>query len=56
MKYKLDEDKPIYIQIKEYIEDAIINGTMKAGERIPSTNEFAKFYKINPLKKIYLPS
>src|SRR5690625_250614 len=48
MKYKLDESKPIYIQIKEYIEDLIINETIKTGERIPSTNEFAKYYKINP--------
>lgn len=48
MKYKLDENRPIYIQIKEYIEDSIIKETMKAGEKIPSTNELAKFYKINP--------
>lgn len=48
MKNKLDEDKPIYLQIKEHLEDSIINQTMKAGERIPSTNEFAKYYKINP--------
>lgn len=48
MKHKLDEDRPIYIQIKEYIEDSIINDSMKVGEKIPSTNEFARFYKINP--------
>ncbi len=48
MKLKLDETKPIYLQIKEYIEDSIINESMKAGERVPSTNEFAKYYKINP--------
>src|SRR5690625_526991 len=30
------------------IEDSIIKGTMKAGERVPSTNELAKFYSINP--------
>lgn len=48
MKHKLDEDRPIYIQIKEHIEDAIINGSMEVGEKIPSTNEFARFYNINP--------
>src|SRR5690625_3888015 len=48
MKNKLDENKPIFMQIKEYIEDSIINETIKPGERIPSTNEFATFYKINP--------
>ena len=48
MKRSLDEEKPIYLQIKEQIEDMIINGTVSAGERVPSTNEFASFYQINP--------
>src|SRR5699024_261953 len=45
---KLDDSRPIYIQIKEFIEDSIINNQLKAGERVPSTNELAKFYQINP--------
>lgn len=48
MKNTFDDNKPIYLQIKEHIEDSIINETMKTEERIPSTNEFAKYYKINP--------
>lgn len=48
MKNRLNEDQPIYLQIKEYLEDSIINETIKTDERIPSTNEFAKYYKINP--------
>lgn len=48
MKSKLDESRPIYLQIKEYIEDSILNDTLKSGDRVPSTNEFAKFYNINP--------
>ncbi|MGM8213750.1 GntR family transcriptional regulator [Virgibacillus sp. W0430] len=48
MRIKFDESKPIYMQIKEYIEDSIIDASIQAGERVPSTNEFAKFYKINP--------
>src|SRR5690606_40257085 len=48
MQNKLDESRPIYIQIKEFIEDSIINDQIKAGERVPSTNELAKFYNINP--------
>lgn len=48
MTFKLTEDQPIYIQVKNYIEDSIINETIKEGDRVPSTNEFAKFYKINP--------
>ncbi len=48
MKNTLDENKPIFLQIKEQIEDSIINGTMKPEERVPSTNEFAAYYQINP--------
>lgn len=48
MKSSLDENKPIYLQIKENLEDSIINGTLNPDERVPSTNEFAKYYKINP--------
>ncbi|WP_047985186.1 GntR family transcriptional regulator [Ornithinibacillus californiensis] len=48
MKNNLDDNKPIFLQIKEQLEDSIINDSIKAGERVPSTNEFAAFYKINP--------
>lgn len=48
MKQKLTDDRPIYIQIKEIMEDSILKGTMAVGERVPSTNELAKFYQINP--------
>lgn len=45
---KLDDSKPIYIQIKQLIEDSILDGKIAPEERIPSTNELAKFYEINP--------
>lgn len=48
MKNNLDEEKPIFLQIKEQIEDTIMNGSVLRGERVPSTNEFAAYYKINP--------
>lgn len=48
MKNTLDENKPIFVQIKEQLEDSIINGNVKTLERVPSTNEFAKYYQINP--------
>lgn len=48
MKRELDENKPIFLQIKEQIEDLIMDGSLKIGERAPSTNEIAKFYQINP--------
>ncbi|TDL75924.1 GntR family transcriptional regulator [Peribacillus frigoritolerans] len=44
----LDTDRPIFQQIAEQIEDDIINGMIQEGERVPSTNEFAAHYQINP--------
>ncbi|MEC0302838.1 GntR family transcriptional regulator [Terribacillus saccharophilus] len=44
----LDDSKPIFIQIKEQLEDSILNGSIQIGERVPSTNEFAQHHKINP--------
>lgn len=48
MNVTFNEDQPIYLQVKQYLENSIINGSIKEGERIPSTNEFAKYYNINP--------
>ncbi len=44
----LGEDKSIYIQISEMIEDEILRDILKEEDRVPSTTEMAKFYKINP--------
>lgn len=48
MESNLKEDKPIFQQIAEKIESSILEGSLKEGDRVPSTNEFAKFYQINP--------
>lgn len=42
-----DQDKPIYIQIREKIEDQIVDQQLKEGEQAPSTNQLVSFYKIN---------
>lgn len=42
-----DQDKPIYLQIREKIEDQIVNQQLKEGEQAPSTNQLVSFYKIN---------
>ena len=49
MKESFKEDKPIYLQIKESIEDQIVQGELKEGDQIPSTNEMVRFYKVNHL-------
>ncbi len=48
MLENLGEDKSIYIQISEMIEDEILRDILLEEEQVPSTTELSKFYKINP--------
>lgn len=48
MKKLIDDGRPIFIQIAERIEDDIIEGGLPEESQVPSTNQFAAFYKINP--------
>ena len=43
-----NQEKPIYLQIKEMIETDILREIFMEEERVPSTNELAKLYAINP--------
>ena len=47
--YRLSENRPIYTQLKEYLEAEILCGRFSAGEQIPSTNEIASFFAVNPV-------
>ena len=44
----LTQEKSIYLQISEMIENDILRGILLEEERVPSTNELAKLYAINP--------
>ena len=44
----LDEGAPLFVQIAERLADDIADGSLAEGERVPSTNELAAFYRINP--------
>lgn len=44
----LSQEKSIYIQIREMIENDILRDIIMEDERVPSTNEIAKLYSINP--------
>ena len=44
----LDEGAPIFVQIAERLAEEIADGGLAEGERVPSTNELAAFYRINP--------
>jgi DNA-binding transcriptional regulator YhcF (GntR family) len=43
-----DDGSPIFLQIGAQLADDIADGTLAEGERVPSSNEFAAFYRINP--------
>jgi GntR family transcriptional regulator len=44
----LEEGAPLFVQIAERLADEIADGALAEGERVPSTNELAAFYRINP--------
>ncbi|MBE5870141.1 MAG: GntR family transcriptional regulator [Lachnospiraceae bacterium] len=44
----LTQEKSIYLQISEMIENDILRDILLEEERVPSTNELAKLYAINP--------
>ena len=41
-------DKSIYVQIAEMIENEILSGRLQEDDQVPSTNDFARIYGINP--------
>jgi GntR family transcriptional regulator len=44
----LDDGTPLFVQIAEQLADDIVGGALAEGARVPSTNELAAFYRINP--------
>ena len=48
MNELLSQNKSIYLQVSEMIETDILRGILLVEERVPSTNELAKLYTINP--------
>ncbi|MFV0373697.1 GntR family transcriptional regulator [Microbacterium sp.] len=44
----IDDGRPLFLQIAEQVEDAIIDGSLTENDRAPSTNELAAFHRINP--------
>ena len=45
---RLNDEKSIYLQIGQMREDSILRGIFLEEERVPSTNELARLYSINP--------
>jgi len=46
---ELDNDRPLFLQIKEAIEDDILLGELKPDDQIPSNSQLVSFYSINPV-------
>ncbi len=44
----LTQEKSIYLQISEMIENDILRDIILEEEKVPSTNELARIYSINP--------
>jgi len=44
----MDDSRPIFLQIAEQIENDILGGSLAEETQVPSTNEFAAYYRINP--------
>ena len=44
----LDEGAPLFAQVADRLAGEIADGGLAEGERVPSTNELAAFYRINP--------
>lgn len=44
----IDEGRPVFVQVAEAIEAAILDGSLAEESQAPSTNELAAFYCINP--------
>ncbi|MEV6628208.1 GntR family transcriptional regulator [Amycolatopsis sp. NPDC051106] len=43
-----DDGRPLFLQIAEWIENSIVDGSLAADTQVPSTNELAAFHRINP--------
>jgi len=44
----LDEGTPLFTQIADRLAEDIADGSLAEGDRAPSSNELAAFYRINP--------
>ena len=48
MQINFESEKPIFVQLADWLSDSIISGAIKEGEQIPSTTEMSMSLKINP--------
>ncbi|NCB51547.1 MAG: GntR family transcriptional regulator [Clostridia bacterium] len=48
MSVEFDDYRPIFLQLAEMLEDAILSGVYREEDQVPSITEYSVAYKINP--------
>lgn len=48
MPWDLDNERPIYLQLMERIQQDIVSGVYKAGDKLPSVRDLALDAAVNP--------
>lgn len=48
MQFEFTNDRPIYLQLVEQLEQYIISGQFSPGEKLPSVRDLAFYAKVNP--------
>ena len=48
MPWELDNDRPIYLQLMERIQQDIVSGVYHAGDKLPSVRDLAIDAAVNP--------
>lgn len=48
MEWKIDGERPIWIQLKEQLAKQIVSGRYQCGDKMPSVRELAKEAGVNP--------
>jgi len=48
MQWRIDSNRPVYVQIMEHIRSAVLSNEYPPGSRIPSVRELAALVNVNP--------
>jgi len=48
MQWRIDSNRPVYLQIMEHIHSRVLSGEYSPGDRIPSVRELAAAASVNP--------
>lgn len=44
---KLTEDRPVYIQVKDYLKRLMLKGGLQPNQKLPSTRELSTLMKVS---------